>query len=143
MKFGKHLLSVVELSDPEWGPYWINYKFLKKIINDIVESAGDGKLADHPQASTLAILSKSPVERNFFSSLRKEVVKSSDFFSSTEPLYQLRYSRVHDGYVKLQQDGKMYDKNAWSRLLRACVKVCLLQLSFYPILFKLSPIAVV
>ena len=30
MKFGKTLTSMIELSDPEWGPYWINYKFMKK-----------------------------------------------------------------------------------------------------------------
>jgi SPX domain protein involved in polyphosphate accumulation len=36
MKFGKSLFQVIELSDPEWGPYWINYKYLKKKINEIV-----------------------------------------------------------------------------------------------------------
>lgn len=30
MKFGKNIARVVELSDPEWSPFWINYKFLKK-----------------------------------------------------------------------------------------------------------------
>lgn len=30
MKFGKNIGKVVELSDPEWSPFWINYKFLKK-----------------------------------------------------------------------------------------------------------------
>ena len=30
MKFGKNIGRVVELSDPEWSPFWINYKFLKK-----------------------------------------------------------------------------------------------------------------
>ena len=37
MKFGKNLNRIVELSDPEWGPYWINYNFLKrKIKREIV-----------------------------------------------------------------------------------------------------------
>lgn len=30
MKFGKNIGRVVELSDPEWSPFWINYKYLKK-----------------------------------------------------------------------------------------------------------------
>jgi len=29
MKFGKNLLRVAEISDPEWVPYWVNYKALK------------------------------------------------------------------------------------------------------------------
>lgn len=32
MKFGKNIGRVVELSDPEWSPFWINYKFLKKKV---------------------------------------------------------------------------------------------------------------
>jgi hypothetical protein len=29
MKFCKNLQHVVVLSDPEWAPYWTNYKMLK------------------------------------------------------------------------------------------------------------------
>lgn len=32
MKFGKNIGRVVELSDPEWSPFWVNYKFLKKKV---------------------------------------------------------------------------------------------------------------
>lgn len=32
MKFAKHLAKAVNISDPEWAPYWINYKQLKKVI---------------------------------------------------------------------------------------------------------------
>lgn len=39
MKFCKNLQRVVEISDPEWAPYWINYKHLKKLIKEIVSSA--------------------------------------------------------------------------------------------------------
>jgi SPX domain protein involved in polyphosphate accumulation len=37
MKFGRNLLEIISSSDPEWTPYWINYKYLKKKIKDIVE----------------------------------------------------------------------------------------------------------
>jgi hypothetical protein len=31
MKFGKELRKAIDMSDPEWGPYWPNYKVLKVI----------------------------------------------------------------------------------------------------------------
>jgi hypothetical protein len=30
MKFCKNLQRVVDISDPEWAPYWTNYKVSKK-----------------------------------------------------------------------------------------------------------------
>lgn len=88
MKFGKNLLSVVELSDPEWGyikdsfssavlsskdlhliccrPFWMNYKMLKKKINDIVvEQGGAAKEIERSQVST-TFIAKSPAEVEFF-----------------------------------------------------------------------------
>lgn len=35
MKFGKNLQKVVDISDPEWAPYWTNYKMLKKLIKEL------------------------------------------------------------------------------------------------------------
>lgn len=32
MKFAKHLAKAMDVSDPEWFPYWINYKHLKKFL---------------------------------------------------------------------------------------------------------------
>jgi hypothetical protein len=29
MKFCKNLQKVADISDPEWAPYWTNYKMLK------------------------------------------------------------------------------------------------------------------
>jgi len=29
MKFCKNLQQIVEIADPEWAPYWTNYKMLK------------------------------------------------------------------------------------------------------------------
>ena len=33
MKFCKNLQRVVDISDPEWAPYWTNYKMLKVRFN--------------------------------------------------------------------------------------------------------------
>ena len=96
MKFGKNLLRVVELSDPEWGPYWMNYKFLKKKINEIVEQKnresaqlGDGNTSTDSNSKNIA---DSKPEVEFFRLLRTELKKTSDFYSSAEDIYKIRYA---------------------------------------------------
>ena len=38
MKFCKNLQRVVDISDPEWAPYWTNYKMLKvSLSNSMVD----------------------------------------------------------------------------------------------------------
>ena len=122
MKFGKNLIRVVELSDPEWGPYWINYKFMKKKINEIVETQGGRRPSDPTSVCNLREISKSATEVDFFRLLKTELKKTSDFFSSAEQLCRIRHQRVRDGFVMLQDNTVMHDKNTWTRLLMACVK---------------------
>ncbi|OEU20726.1 hypothetical protein FRACYDRAFT_259654 [Fragilariopsis cylindrus CCMP1102] len=45
MKFCKNLQRVVDISDPEWAPYWTNYKMLKKLIKELpsLVPTDDGK----------------------------------------------------------------------------------------------------
>jgi SPX domain protein involved in polyphosphate accumulation len=104
-----------------FSPFWINYKLLKKKINDIVSAHGGVKVSTIQNCNP-SIISKSACEVEFFRALRIELKKASDFFASSEKLYRIRHERVIAGYLKLQEDGKKYDKNTWSRLLRACVK---------------------
>ena len=78
MKFGKSLLKAVDLSDPEWGPYWINYKNLKKRINTIVESKilyQNISAINDPMA-----ISKFPPEVDFFKAVMSELKKATSFF---------------------------------------------------------------
>ncbi|GMH70573.1 hypothetical protein TrST_g14046 [Triparma strigata] len=35
MKFCKNLQKMIDLSNPEWTPFWVNYKMLKKVIKEI------------------------------------------------------------------------------------------------------------
>ncbi|GMH67120.1 hypothetical protein TrLO_g1852 [Triparma laevis f. longispina] len=35
MKFCKNLQRMIDLSNPEWTPFWVNYKMLKKVIKEI------------------------------------------------------------------------------------------------------------
>jgi len=47
MKFCKNLQRVVDISDPEWAPYWTNYKMLKKLIKELpslVPNNDDGRI---------------------------------------------------------------------------------------------------
>lgn len=32
MKFAKHLAKAMNVSDPEWNPFWVNYKHLKRLL---------------------------------------------------------------------------------------------------------------
>mmetsp|Transcript_20102 Transcript_20102/g.43639 ORF Transcript_20102/g.43639 Transcript_20102/m.43639 type:complete len:409 (+) Transcript_20102:112-1338(+) len=36
MKFCRNLQRVIEITDPEWAPYWTNYKMLKKFLKALV-----------------------------------------------------------------------------------------------------------
>ena len=39
MKFGKGLLREILQSNPEWAPFWLNYKTLKKRIKAVTSAA--------------------------------------------------------------------------------------------------------
>jgi SPX domain protein involved in polyphosphate accumulation len=132
MKFGKSLLRVVDLSDPEWSPYWINYKYLKKKINEIVEEMDKlpGKRTiivnnnNNLMISDPEELRKSSLEIEFFKLIKNEIKKASEFFASSEEIYRIRHKRVKEAYqlVVENNDDKKYDKNTWTRLLMACVQ---------------------
>lgn len=121
MKYGKALIKVIELSDPEWGPFWINYKFMKKKINDIVAKQ-DGREADPTRKSNPAIIKKNACEVEFFRLLKNEVKKTSDFFVSVETAYEIRKARVWEAFAMLQDEEVIYEENTWTRLLSACVQ---------------------
>ena len=126
MKFGKSLARVVDLSDPEWGPFWMNYKFLKKKINDIVSEQGGSREGTRPRNdSNPESLSNSASEVEFFRVLKSEMEKTAEFFASLESVYRMRHQRVLESSRMLQEsnqrDGK-FDRSSMTRLLAACVK---------------------
>ena len=96
----------------------MNYKFLKKKINDIVAFQGGTK-----SAGAIGDMINSEVEKEFFSSLYYELKKASDFFAASEHLYRIRQERVKEGYLLLKQGNKQIDKNTWKMLLSACMKL--------------------
>lgn len=103
----------------------MNYKLLKKKINDIVAAQGGVKV-DQSIANKSNEIAKYQCEREFFQALRYELKKASDFFSSSEQLYRIRQGRVEDGYRMLKEGwtvNKVIDKAIWKMLLSACMKL--------------------
>jgi SPX domain protein involved in polyphosphate accumulation len=122
MKFGKNLIRMIELSDPEWGPYWINYKFMKKKINDIVQADGNVKISNPDMACNPSIISQSAAEVEFFRLIRRELKKTSNHFACAEQLCKIRHQRVQEAFTILRDQSVIHDKKTWTRLLMACVK---------------------
>lgn len=48
MKFCKNLLRVIDLSDPSWGPFWMEYKLLKVGSTAKQGSLGGNGKNSHP-----------------------------------------------------------------------------------------------
>ena len=111
-----------EMSDPEWGPYWINYKYMKKKINDINGERGHIGSTDSEQARSPLVISTSTQEIEFFRILKSELKKTSHHFSCTEELCNIRHQRLREGFNMLLDEKVPHDKNMWTRLLHACVK---------------------
>lgn len=121
MKFGKNLVRMKEMSDPEWGPYWINYKYMKRKINEIAEDNGH-RSVDPASACSPSVISKSAKEVEFFTILKTELKKTSHHFSCAEQLCDIRLHRVREGLIMLLDDSVLHDDKMWTRLLSACVK---------------------
>lgn len=121
MKFGKNLARVVELSDPEWAPFWINYKYLKKKIKDIVKEEGSAS-REQQRPSDPGTISQSPSEVAFFKLVKGELRKVAEFYRTAEQQFEIRKERVKEGYRQLTQQSEMADSKAWTRLLAACVR---------------------
>ena len=48
MKFCRNLQRVINITDPEWAPYWTNYKMLKKFLKAVV--GGEPSRSESPQS---------------------------------------------------------------------------------------------
>ena len=116
MKFCKTLLHEMENCDPEWGPFWMNYKWLKKQLNKVAL-----ELDSQHYGADGEPLVKSKAEREFFRELMREMKKASDFFESSEKICLIRRTRILSGIEVLRHDGLRLSKDDWSRMLVACV----------------------
>lgn len=54
MKFGKQLARVVTTCDPEWSPFWVNYKFLKKRLKEFPSTGVTAVGGPHSSGASFA-----------------------------------------------------------------------------------------
>ncbi len=123
------MMKVVELSDPEWGPFWVNYKFLKKKLGEIesgaketLASGATGSDNADETASKAETLIKNIREVEFFRLVHAELKKTSDFFARTESLYTTRIQNLVSAMVMLNggHSNGVGDGAMGARLLQAC-----------------------
>jgi len=110
MKFCKTLQKMVGLSDPEWVPFWMNYKLLKKMIHDLptaelretggesTAESGGGLVNDFMQG-----LNKSPEEVKWFKLLYEEFQKARWFFEKGSQELAIREERLRKGCAVMQR----------------------------------------
>jgi SPX domain protein involved in polyphosphate accumulation len=60
MKFCRNLQRVIDITDPEWAPYWTNYKMLKKFLKNLPSFVPPDGAADASNSSASASRAASP-----------------------------------------------------------------------------------
>jgi len=113
------LYQVVSVSDPEWAPFWLNYKDLKR---KIVRINKEIKKRKRSQSETVGELMKSDSEIVFFRELQGEVKKINEFFNAEEELYRIRKERTIQTFTMLEDSSYHLDDKMWTTLLVACLQ---------------------
>lgn len=117
MLFGRHLQQVIAFSDPEWTPYWLDYDFLKKMLEQI-DTLEKGKKT----SKSLKELSSSSSEVKFFRQIKIELRKANEFYAVQESVLKARKERLCEGYQVIK-DSKN-DSAAFTLLSRGLIKLC-------------------
>ncbi|CAI5712415.1 unnamed protein product [Hyaloperonospora brassicae] len=112
MKFGKGLLREILQSNPEWAPFWLNYKTLKKRIKAVTSAAH--------HATDQRDISESDLEVAFFRDLQTELKKISLFYAAEEKRYSFRFLQLRSVLKGLKARGTIDAVDA-QRLMYAFV----------------------
>ncbi|KAF1780925.1 SPX domain [Phytophthora cactorum] len=112
MKFGKGLLQEILQSNPEWAPFWLNYKILKKRIKAVTRAAH--------HAANQRDISESELEVAFFRDLQAELKKISLFYAAEEKRCSFRYQQLRSVLKNLKKREKIEASEA-QRLMFAFV----------------------
>lgn len=99
MKFGKGLLQEILQSNPEWAPFWLNYKSLKKRIKAVTRAAH--------HAANRRDISESELEVAFFRDLQAELKKISLFYAAEEKRCSFRYQQLRSVLKTLKKREKI------------------------------------
>jgi len=135
MKFCKNLQQIVEISNPEWAPYWTNYKMLKKLIKELpslVPQDSKDKKVDQsnpdiqnkqtkplPKETKKKDMGKSPGEIAFFKLLHSELQKGSKFFEKIKKEFVVREARVQEGYEIMKKPNSIMVADKWSTVAKS------------------------
>jgi hypothetical protein len=114
MKFCKNMGRVVAISDPEWTPFWVNYKMLKKLIKEL-PTVENSQGAPDAQKKIL----KSAGESTFFRLLHQEFNKAEKFFAKAQEEFAIRQERVEEGMKCMKQPGSSMVAERWTQLAKA------------------------
>ncbi|TMW60702.1 hypothetical protein Poli38472_000744 [Pythium oligandrum] len=113
MKFGKGIMGELLASNPEWAPFWLNYKQLKKRIKSVA------KVPRHP-GMTERDIAECELEVAFFKDLQSELKKISMFFSSEEKRCVFRFQQLRSVLKDLKKRDRI-DAFEAQRLMFALV----------------------
>lgn len=134
MKFCKNLQRVIDLSNtsnPEWSPFWMNYKALKQIIMklpSLVPDAGEesdrSKSQENPSTQRqVRRMEQRPGEVAFFQFLHSEMKKTTHFFDGIEQELQIRLARVRGGMQIWNRPTPSMITDKWSRIAKSIFRL--------------------
>jgi len=108
MKFCKHLNRIIDISNPEWSPFWMKYKLMKTLIKSLPVVVMD----DSIEMNDYVAIRKNPNEVKFFKQLHDEVRKVSSFFAQAKAELEIRYNRIKVGWEILSRcESKSHHNN--------------------------------
>uniref|UniRef100_A0AAV1TFW7 SPX domain-containing protein n=1 Tax=Peronospora matthiolae TaxID=2874970 RepID=A0AAV1TFW7_9STRA len=128
MKFGKVLQQSTQMSPSAWGPYWADYKLLKKIIKDCAQIKKEEKLQGDklvkikikPSAKEdNDSIRQSQDEMNFFRTLRVEIKKIADFFIQEQAKHTSQVAAIDTSFQQLKTN--LESAEAKTALMKNCV----------------------
>jgi len=132
MKFGKEIGESLIASNPEWGPFWINYKGLKKRLKQVVHeknaskhssnTAEDGEEnhTDNSEADSLDNIESNVGEVEFFTELRKDLRRISTFYIAEVARYNSRMKQLQTALDEISEKN-FSDNIQIERWMPACV----------------------
>lgn len=117
MKFAKHLAKAMRLSDPEWLPFWVNYRFLKKLLpskGSLVAPATPVAPTSHP---AIVVASESTPAQNSAEAARipAATAKSASIISRSPSSAGAAPSVLHSA----DQGGRWQQVEAKTRVITA------------------------
>jgi SPX domain protein involved in polyphosphate accumulation len=110
MKFGKALKKIRGSCNPEWFPYWLNYKLLKNKIKTLVKYSGTPITQDKK-------------ETDFFLLINQELKKTNLFYESEFKCLVIRYNRSKYAIKEFEQDSNRVMPDSWAKCMKACMQL--------------------